>query len=246
MKKLLSILLSAVLFMLITVSVASADGQSYWDGSHQAYMYNVPRYGIVICRQMKVRDQPATKGREYGTIKNGQPVKIVGTSQNGDFYLVNLASCGFSGIDPDACGFAKASLIRIDPQFIATTKLTNLYATPWSTELKNGEQTGRFFLVIDQYNDWYAVQTNESTVGTSFIRSRDVGNYSNYSTKYVVTWETSLLDEYSYSPIQKLKRFSVGTAYSINNDFSMLIFNEGQANEVRGWVSTQYIAPIIN
>lgn len=246
-KHFLSILLAAaMLLLLLPLSVAAADGPANWDPAYQAYVYNVPRYGIVICRQMKVRDQPATRGREYGSIKNGQPVKIIGTSQNGDFYLVNLASCGFAGIDPNACGFAKASLIKIDPQFIATTKLTNLYATPWSTEFKNGEQTGRFFLVIDQANGWYAVQTNESTVGTSFILSRDVGNYSNYSTKYVVTWETSLLDEYSYSPIQTLKRFSVGTAYSLGEDFSMLIFNEGQANEVRGWVNSQYIAPIIN
>lgn len=246
MKKVLSVLAAAILLLLLSAGMASADGQSYWDGAYNAYVYNVPRYGIVICRQMKVRDQPATKGHEYGSIKNGQPVKIMGTSQNGDFYLVNLASCGFPGVDPNACGFAKASLIKIDPQFIATTKLTNLYATPWTTELKNGEQTGRFFLVIDQNGGWYAVQANESAVGTAFILARDVGNYSQYSTKYVVTWDTSLLDEYSYSPIQSLKRFSVGTAYSINSDFSMLIFNEGKANEVRGWVPTQYIAPIIN
>ena len=246
MKKLLSVLAAAMLLLLLFLSAAAADGPAYWDEASHSYLYYAPRYGIVICRQMKVRDQPATKGREYGTIKNDQPVKILGTSQDGNFYMVELASCGFPGIDPNAYGYAKASLIRIDPQFIATTKLTNLYATPWSTELKNGEQTGRFFLVIDQNNGWYAVQANESAVGTAFILSRDVGDYSGYQTKYVVTWDTDLLDESSYAPIQSLKRFSVGSFYTVNGDFTLLVFNEGQNNEIRGWVSSQYVAPLIN
>ena len=248
MKKLLSVLAAAVLVMSLFLSAAAADGPTYWDAASQSYLYNTVRYGIVICRQMKIRDQAGTRGHEYGTIKNGQPVKILGTSQDGNYYMIDLASCGFQGYGPGEYGFGKASLIKADPEFIATTKLTNLYATPWTTELKNGEQTGRFFLVIDQSNGWYAVQANESAVGTAFILSRDVGNYSNGREKYVVTWNCPLLDEDTQNEIMTLKRFTVCDVgyYKEDSEYTLVIINEGRQDEARGWVQSQYIARIIN
>lgn len=246
MKTRLLIVLSVVVLLLLCVSVAAADAPSYWDAASQSNLYYEARYGIVICRQMNVRDRASTNGKSYGQIKTGQPVKILGISSDGNFYMLDLASCGFKSTGSATYGFAKSSLIKADPQFIASTKLTNLYATPWSTALKNGEQSGRFFLIIDQNYNWYAVQATESGVGTSFIMNSDIGNYSNYQTKYVVTWETQLLDENTWNQIQTLKRFSVGTLYSMNGDYTLLVFDEGQPTEIRGWVSNQYIAPIIN
>ena len=151
MKKCLLVLLAVTVLALLSLSVASADPAAYWDDATQSYLYYAPHYGIVICRQMNVRDRAATNGQTYGSIKNGQPVKILGISQNGSFYVLDLASCGFQNTGAATVGYAKSSLIKIDPEFLATTKLTNLYATPWSTSLKNGEQTGRFFLIVDHY-----------------------------------------------------------------------------------------------
>ena len=249
MKKCLLVSLAAVVLLIFTLVSASADtyAQTYWDDATQSYLFYEAHYGIVICRQMSVRDQPSTGGASYGMIKNGQPVKILGKSADGNFYVLDLASCGFQNSGGTAVGYAKTSLLKIDPQFIACTKLTDIYATPWSTEHKIGEHVDRFWLIIDQQSNWYAVQAMESTAGTGFILSSDVGYYSNYQQKYVVTWDNvPLLDEASWSQSQTLSRFSVGALYSVSGDYSLLVFNAGQSNEIRGWVSNQYIAPLVN
>ena len=245
-KRILSLLTAAVLLMLLPLSLAGADGASYWDAESRSFMYQEPRYGIVICRQMNVRNTASTGGTSYGSIKNGQPVKILGVSENNDFYVLDLESCGFAGQYPGAYGYAKASLIKMDPSFIATSKLINLYATPWSTEKKNGEQTNRFFLIIDQYNDWFAVQAMESSPGTAFIRARDVSPFSNSYSMYVVTWDAPLLDESTWAQFSSVKRYTTCSLFNVSGDYSLIVFNEGTASEMRGWINSQYIAPIYN
>ena len=249
MKKCLLVILAAAVMLIIGSALADAYGSlpTYWDDATQTCMYYEPHYGIVICRQMSVRDRASTSGKTYGMIKNGQPVKILGTSADGNFYVVDLASCGFQATDTATFGYAKTSLIKIDPQFLASTKQTDIYATPWSTSLKNGEHVDRFWLVVGQQGNWYAVQAMESSAGTGFILSSDIGYYSNYQQKYVVTWDNvPLLDEVSWTQTQTVKRFSVGNVYSISGDYTLLVFNEGQPTETRGWISNQYVAPIIN
>ena len=252
-KRILSILTAVLLLItLLPLAAAGADGVNYWDDEMNAYLYPEWHYGIVLCRQMNVRNKASTNGSAYGQIRNGQPVKILGITQNNDFYVLDLESCGFKA-DPGAYGYAKASLIKMDPEFIATTKLTNLYATPWSTEQKNGEQTGRFFLLIDEYKNWYAVQAMESTPGTAFIRTRDVGTYNNYGTSFVVTWETKVYAEQSWDDLGKVGRFtpcrlitSYSGANSISSEYSLVLFNEGKKDEYTAWILNQYIAPIHN
>ncbi len=251
-KRLLVFLVAAVLLSLLSLSAALADIGSanvatYWDSVSQANLFYEPHYGIVTCRNMTIRDRAATSGTSYGSIKNGQPVKILGISGDGNFYMIDLASCGFQNTGAATYGFGKASLIKIDPQFLACTRLTDIYATPWSTSLKIGEHVDRYWLVLDQNYGWYAVQAMESTAGTGFILSSDIGYYSNYQQKYIITWNNvPLLDEYSWAQTRTLDRFSVGNVYSVSGDYTLLVFNEGQATEYRGWVSNQFVAPIIN
>ena len=246
-KRILSLLAAAVIVLLLPLATAGADGEAYWDDLYQANMYTEPHYGIVLCTKMNVRNQPSTSGTTYGSIRNGQPVKILGITRNRDFYVLDLESCGISSDVPGGYGYAKSSLIKQDPMYIATTRLTNLYATPWNTEHKNGEQTNRFFLVIDMYYDWYAVQATEGSPGTAFIRTADVGQYSQgYQNMYVVTWDTPVFDQYSFEQIQTAKRFSTARLLGMDGDFSLLVFNEGASNEYRGWVSNLRIALIIN
>ncbi len=179
--RIVSLLLVLVLLSGLMMSFASADnytgtaGTMVWDAAAQAYLYGEDHYGIVICTRLTVRDRASTGGASLAKLKNGQPVKILGVTADSSFYLLDPESCGISDTTRYPYGYVKTELVKIDPYFIATTRLTNLYATPWSTALKNGEQNNRFFLVIDQYNDWYAVQNAESTPGTAFIRTRDVG-----------------------------------------------------------------------
>ena len=99
-KRLLVFLVAAVLLSLLSLSAALADIGSanvatYWDSVSQANLFYEPHYGIVTCRNMTIRDRAATSGTSYGSIKNGQPVKILGISGDGNFYMIDLASCGF-------------------------------------------------------------------------------------------------------------------------------------------------------
>ena len=245
MKRILS-LIAALLLLSLPFSCALADGAASWDPATQSYLYTGGRYGIVLCTRMNVRDQPSTRGNSYGSIKNGQPVTILGVTEKGDFYVLDLASCGFAGYSTGDYGYAKSSLIKMDPEFIATTKLTNLYATPWSTEKKNGEQTNRFFLIIDQHNEWFAVQAMEGSPGSAFIRSRDIGQYTpQYQSMYVVTWDTALYDD-NMNHIQNVKRFTTGSMLDASGDYSLVVFNEGTASELQAWILSQYLAPIFN
>ena len=242
-KRILSFL-TAVLFLFLLLPSAGAEDLTHWDAASQSYYYDEPHNGIVICRQMNVRNRASTSGKSYGQIKNSQPVKILGITQDGQFYVLDLQSCGFANAAPGAYGYAKSSLIKIDPTFFYASRTMDLYATPWSDGLKNGEQTNRYFLIIFEYNGWIAVQTLESNPGTSFIRAGAVSPY--YQSKYVVTWNAPLYDELSGVQVQTAKRYTAGRLINISGDRSLLVFNEGTANEFRAWIPSLYIAPVIN
>ncbi len=246
--RVLSALLAALfLFLLLPLSVAGADGEgTFWDGTYQAWAYEEPLYGIVICRSMNVRNRASTSGSTYGSIKNGQPVKILGVTQDGKFYVLDLQSCGFTNAASGDFGYAKSSLIKPDPSFFYADSTTDLYSTPWGDGKKNGEQSKRYFLIIAAYGNWYAVQTTESSPGTSFVRSSAV--YPTYQNRYVVTWDAPLYqDEYTVTPFRTSKRFElVGRWQSAYGDRIQLVFNEGTANQFTAWISSQYIAPLIN
>ena len=235
-------LATIVVMLILLLPAAVADGYTTWDPASQAYMYNDVHYGIVICTKMNVRNKPSTSGTTYGSIRNGQPVKVLGITQDGNFYLVDLDSCGIPS--DQYYGYAKASLIKIDPEYLVASRLLNLYATPWGDGLKNGEQTNRVFLVISEANGWYAVQATENTPGTAFIRMKDAPE--NYTGRYVVTWDTDLYDDSTMTKYSTVKRFTVGSLIGISGDFSRMVFNEGTNNEFYAWVNSQFVAPVIN
>lgn len=245
-KRVLS-LLAALLFLLLPLSVAGADGEaSYWDPAYQAMCYEEPHYGIVLCRQMNVRNKASTSGSAYGQIKNGQPVKILGITSDSKFYVLDLQSCGFSNAAPGSFGYAKSSLIKMDPTFFYASSTTDLYATPWGDGKKNGEQGKRYFLIVSAYGSWYAVQTMESTPGTSFVRAGSI--YPSYQSKYVVIWDTPLYeDENTSTPFRTVKRYSLtGQLLNIIGDRTLLSFNESGADQFLAWIPSQCIAPVIN
>ena len=242
MKKRLLAMATIVVMLFLLLPAAVADGYTTWDPASQAYMYNDVHYGIVICTKMNVRNKPSTSGTTYGSIRNGQPVKVLGITQDGNFYLVDLDSCGIPS--DQYYGYAKASLIKIDPEYLVASRLLNLYATPWGDGLKNGEQTNRVFLVISEANGWYAVQATENTPGTAFIRMKDAPE--NYTGRYVVTWDTDLYDDSPMTKYSTVKRFTVGSLIGISGDFSRMVFNEGTNNEFYAWVNSQFVAPVIN
>ncbi len=246
----LSLVLTLVLLSALLVPPAFADyATTYWDPAMGLYLYNGNHVGIVLGTKLTVREKPATNAPSLGSVKNGKPVKILGITKlndpNNAFYLVDLPSTGIKNADPHSVGYIKVSLMKMDPYYIAVKKLTNLYATPWSTELKNGEQNDRFFLVIDEGPNWYAVQTTSDSAGTSFIRAGDVANYSKGVLQYVVTWETPLYDEYTWAQTRTVKRFTVGRLISSGGDYVLLAFSD-KNGEYRGWIPYENASPLVN
>lgn len=247
----LSLVLALVLLFTLAAPPARADyAASYWDPAMGLYRYSGNHVGIVLATRLTVRERPATNAASLGSVKNGRPMRILGITRLDDpanaFFLVDLPSCGVKDADPGSVGYVKVSLVKLDPYFIAATRLTNLYATPWSTELKNGEQNDRFFLVVDEGPGWYAVQTISDSAGTSFIRTGDVGNYSKGALQYVVTWETPLYDEVTWTQTRTVKRFAVGRLISSGGDHVLMVFDEGKSTEYRGWIALEHASPLVN
>ncbi len=256
MKKLriVSLLLALLMVPCMLMSAASADtgstisrGSMSWDETAQAYLYGEDHYGIVLCTRITVRDRASTSGASLAKLTNGQPVKILGITQNNTFYLLDPETCGITDTARYPYGYVKADLIKMDPTFLAATKTLNLYATPWSSRLKNGEQGDRFFLVIDQYEGWYAVQNKESNPGTSFIRTRDVTRYNTtLENLQVVVWDAPLYDALSWAQINTVKRFTVGRVDDSNGAYTLMVFNAGTSSEYSGWIPSHYVAPLVN
>ena len=255
------------LLAMLIASTTLADGNMYFDENTKAFLFNEPQYGIVICTQMNVRAEASTRAKAYGKIRNGMPVKILGITDRSDFYVLDLNSCGITNQGPATYGYAKAELIKTDPRFIYLQKLTNLYATPWNTDistpeltantsgwlaqppakLKNGEQNGRAFLIIGQQNNWYAVQAAEKTPGTAFIRARDIPTDDfSYANTYVITWEAHLFSIDNMEQIKTIDRFTLGELQSINGEYALMTFNKGTASEITGYIDRLYIAPLLN
>lgn len=255
-RKFLLILTAVILCLLLPLTAASADGASYPYVSTPGQSYDGSFYGVVICSQMSVRNQPSTSGNSYGTIKNGQPVRILGsvTNRNTEFYMIDLASCGLKGTPTETYGYAKANLIKAYPEYIHVTSLTNLYATPWGDGMKNGEQTNRFFLVISENNNWYAVQSTVSSAGSAFIRTSDAPrrnrpsssltpSYNTSTTSYIVTGKATVYDEFSMAMLQKVDSDTPCELISVNGEYSLVLFNKGLRNEFRAWIRSEYISP---
>ncbi len=267
MKKGWIILLACLLLTVLAVSAAMADGELAWDSETNSYYFTTPRYGIVICTKLTVRCEASTRAKSYGLLKNGEPVKILGTTEKSDFYILDLPSCGFNNIAADATvGYVKTGMIKIDPEYIYSGKLLNLYATPWSLypsyqyintpKLKNGEQDGRYFIVIEQSDHWYAVQATDEKAGSAFIRIKDVpinnvpvqdiNGFYYTPARYVVTWDAPLLQESTWAQLDVVKKYTSGELLADNGDYMLLVFEKGTEKETRGYINKLYLAPIIN
>ena len=213
---------------------------------YQQYYYNYAHPGTVICTQLTVRTDPSTTASEYGKLKNGQSCSILG--QYGEWYIIDLASCNYKD-HPTGYGFAKEALIKQDPYWIVLTQYTYMYTTPWQKANKrNGEQSGRVCLVIEEEYPFYAIQCREYTAGTSFVFQWDVGQYSKAGQNLYVCVEDSIpiYDSPWGQQIKTVDKFTIVDVDSVSGIYSHIVVNAGTAKEFSGWIQSQYIQKIIN
>ncbi len=218
------------------------------DYSYEYYQYLYPysHTGTLVCSRATVRKSPSASSGEYGKLKNGQTCVIVG--KYNEWLIIDLASCNFNS-NPSGYGYVKEGLIKSDPYWIVTTQYTYLYATPWqSANLRNGEQSNRVFLVIEENYPFYAVQCTESTAGSSFIYQWDIGRYSKDGQDLYVIAEDKvpILDGPYGRQTSTLERFTIVNVTGYNGEYYYVTVNVGTNNEFSGWVKSQYCQKIIN
>lgn len=238
MKKICSLFLALTLvFCLAAVAYAESPAD---------LVYQYSRPGTVHCSRLTVRSSPSTSGSEYGKLKNGQTCTILG-EENG-WWIVDLASCGFSN-HSSGYGYAKKSLISLDPCWIVVDPYTYLYTDPWYSGKSNGEQLERVYLVLSENPEFYCVQCTESAAGSSFIRKSDVPRYSNdWQSLYVIAADNvPLFDNPGGVQINTLARFTIVSVSSWDgSSYYYVRVNPDTPDEYCGWVELQYVQRVIN
>ena len=229
------------MFFLATSDAAHADGENVYE----PYFYPYYRSGTVVCSQLTLRSTPSTSGKEYGKLKNGQTCVILG--EYDEWFIIDLSSVGISG----DYGFAKSALIKEDPAWIVLTQYTYMYTDPWEYDdaKRNGEQSGRVCLVISESRAFYCVQCKENSPGSSFIRKRDVGQYSQYGQNLHVVAEADVpVYEAPFGGGTKdvLGRFTIVNVDAYSDIYCHVTVNTGEANQYDGWVESRYLQRIIN
>jgi len=209
------------------------------------YLYAEPHPGIVVCTQLTVRNRPATGGKQIGQLKNMQICTIVG--KYNDWYILDTYESGLPS-DAYAYGYAKDSLILQDPYWVVTTKYTPLYCSPWRMDnLRNGEQSGRVLLVIEENYPWYCVQCKESTAGSSFVRREDIGQYSTAEQNlYVVVQDKAELLSEDWAPVETLSRTTIADVIETRGAYSHVRLYAGTDKETIGWILSKYLQRIVN
>ena len=234
--------LLVTLALLLSVTVAFAD-------NYDNYLFPYRYSATVIATRVSVRSGPSVRSSSYGQLKNGQTFMIVG--RYNDWYIVDLDSCKFSR-DSSGYGFLQASFVKENPSWIVVPGSTFLYATPWQQpdgiQHKNGQQSNRVYLVIEQQPPFYAVQLCENSPGTAFIYMNDVPRYSYEGQDLYVCVEDKvpMYDAPWGNKRSSVSRFTVVNVIENYDGFYEVVVNYGTANEYTGWVQEQYFQKVIN
>lgn len=184
MKKFARILLFLLTITVLALPVLAyaSEGDTYWD---------FPKSGVVLCNYASCRKAPSLSNQpeRYGGLSNGKQILVLG--ENSQFYIVDLASTGFA--NKGVCYIYK-KYILVDYNYITLKEDTVTWATPYGN-LANGEKSaGTRLLVIEETNDYVAVQLNEGKSGTGFIRKNVISSSNQYqesaSNKVLVTANT--------------------------------------------------------
>ena len=240
MKGVIALILASVMLVCFGVAFADGDYQSVYYEDAERY------YGIVICTNISIRQSPSTSAKRYGQLHNGDVVAIVG-EQNG-WYEIDLASTGLSNV-PNGSGYAKQGLIRPTPTWIVLTKYTNVYTDPWHTGYKNGEITeGTPMLVITENKEFYDVRLHSGQAGVTFVRKKDVGQFTQdcepgYAV--VVDGPAKVYSYENWKKIDSLETLELVQVFDWEEDFSYVMY-ERDGQIIYGWVETFFIQPVIN
>ena len=210
------------------------------------YFYPYSHTGTVVCSRCTLRSEPNARSQEYGKLTNGMTCKIAGKYE--DWLIIDMSSVHVSN-NPGGYAFVKSGLIKQDPYWIATTQYTYLYATPWQTDnMRNGEQSDRFFLVIEEQYPFYAVQCTERAAGTSFIYQWDIGQYSKEGQNLYLCVEDQVpvYEVPTGNVICTVDRYTIVNVNGQSNGMYHVTVNPGTSNEFYGCVNTQHFQRIIN
>jgi SH3 domain protein len=145
--KLKILTLVAALVLVLTASIALADG-SAWTGE-------------VIARQITMREGAKSNAKSIGSIKNGESFTIVDDNHRGWFHIQ------YDGKD----GYVMSDYVVENADHMILLSSANVYAFPHSDKRVAALSSYTRLTIIDEYDGYYVVNLREAS---GFIHKRDV------------------------------------------------------------------------
>lgn len=169
--KRISTLLMLLFLTMIFVLPANAAG-TY----NQGTQIRTIDTGIIVCTGASLRSQPNARAQKVATLKNGTLIPIAG--ETGDFYIVSIEDMENPNVQGLQYGYVLKRYVSTRAFYITLTKQTEIWASTWWSNIAVGQKVkGTKMLVIDNNQEWLAVQINDGKAGVGFIRRSDL-NYS--------------------------------------------------------------------
>lgn len=238
--RLLAMVLIAVMALTCTAAVFAEEGNPYLDS-----YYDIPSSGVAVCFDTPVLAAP--RGEQIGTLEVGTECRVLGRYEERGrvWFIVDLTL--FDGFHAEY-GFVKVLYIVENPRWIMLTNPTSLYSTTWLNDnnRNNGEVSG-LVMILDEDEDFYAVQYSGDFGGTSFLEKYLVQPYSQVGQEmYVLPIGAPVYDSL-HNQIGELPGMTViqmdGPAAG---DYLHIKANPGTDDELSCWIVFQSLQKIIS
>ncbi len=226
-----------------TVAAFADDGNPYQDS-----YYDIPSSGMVVSFEAPIMPTPSSEDVPLGKLEAGTMCRILGIYDNDGFlwYIVDLAI--FDGFDAEY-GFIGYMYMIENPSWIMLAKPTTIYSTAWFNDhlFYNGRSITGLVVVLDEDEEFYAVQYMNHFGGTSFLVKNHVKPYSQEGHDlYILPIGAPVYDD-SRNQIGELPGLTVIDVDDRSaGNYIHITANPGTADELSCWIDFQSLQRIIN
>ena len=242
--RLLAMVFIAVMALTCTTAVFAEEGNPYLDS-----YYDIPSSGMVVSFEAPIMPTPSKESEPLGTLEAGTMCRILGAYEDDDgylWYVIDLTI--FDGFDAED-GLVSTMYMIEHPSWIMLSRPTTLYSTTWFNDnlFYNGKSLTGLVVVLDEDEEFYAVQYMNHFGGTSFVPKNHVRPYSQEGQElYVLPIGAPVYDSL-HNQIGELPGMTViqmdGPAAG---DYLHIKANPGTDDELSCWIVFQSLQKIIN
>lgn len=239
----LAMALIAVMALSFAVTAFADDGNPYQDS-----YYVIPSSGVVVSFEAPIMPTPSKNSEPLGTLEAGTMCRILGAyDDDGDlWYVIDLTI--FDGFDAEY-GLVDAMYMIEHPSWIMLSSPTNLCSTTWFNNnlFYNGGRLTGLVVVLDENEEFYAVQYSGHFGGTSFLAKYRVPQYSQEGQELYILPFTALVYDILHNQIGELPGMTVIEIDGPSaGDYVHIKANPGTDDELDCWIVYQSMQRIIN